>query len=281
MHTRGRLSPHLNEKSLNSPRESRRSRYREAPLPARGVMYEQSALVLDAGDQYLGRLSLVLIGLGHRPLYASDLDELVLLARERKQHVRSVVLPAARALEIWSDVNQRIVAPLGLAPSCVLLLGEKLDDSASEALHEHGVRWALWQPFSVADLRFALSHALWAADPDDVRLDSRVPCSIPVEVHTEDAIVPACLTDISMAGSFVQVDQPLPEGSSIAVRGNIRGRLVSLQCRVAWCTDAQIPSWRRPGMGVEFEQVGGSTLELLRRLVDDALDRFRLARPAS
>ena len=31
-------------------------------------MYEQSALVLDAGDQYLGRLSLVLIGLGHRPL---------------------------------------------------------------------------------------------------------------------------------------------------------------------------------------------------------------------
>ena len=47
-------------------------------------MYEQSALGLDGGDQYLGRLSLVLIGLGHRPLYAGDLDELVLLARERK-----------------------------------------------------------------------------------------------------------------------------------------------------------------------------------------------------
>ena len=143
------------------------------------------------------------------------------------------------------------------------------------------MRWALWQPFSVAELRFALSHALWAADPDDVRLDSRVPCSIPIEVRAEGATVPACLTDISMAGSFVQLAQPLPEGSSIVVRGEIRRRLVSLRSRVAWCTDARMPSWRQSGMGVELEQVGDSTLELLRRLVDDALDRFRLARTGS
>src|SRR5262245_29740550 len=121
--------------------------------------------MLDVGDDHLGQLSLALIALGHRPHYATDLDELVLMAHEHRERVSAVVLPAARALGVCADVLRRIVEPLGLAPASALLVGPRLDHSDAQALHDRGLRWALWEPFSFAELRFAVSHALAAADP--------------------------------------------------------------------------------------------------------------------
>jgi hypothetical protein len=39
-----------------------------------------------------------------------------------------------------------------------------------------------------------------------------------------------------------------------------------------------MPAWRKPGMGIEFEEVRLQTLRLLRCLIEEALDRFRIAR---
>src|SRR5262249_34418703 len=154
---------------------------------------------------------------------------LVLLARERKDQVSAIVLPAARAAGIWPEVRRRIVEPLGLAPACALVVGQRLDAPDAAALHDDGLRWALWEPFSFADLRFGVSHALAAADPDDLRLESRVPCAIPVEVVAHGEVASARLTDISTGGSFVQLARPIREGSSILLRGQLAGRLVSLR----------------------------------------------------
>jgi hypothetical protein len=186
-------------------------------------MYERSALILDLGTHHLAPFSLALIGLGHRPLYATDLDELVLLARERKEQVGAVVLPAARALALLPDVRRRIVEPLGLALACVLSVGDRLDAAEAAALHELGLRWTLREPFSFAELRFAVSHALAAADPNDFRLESRIPCSIPVDVEADGESVRACITDLSTSGAFVQSAKASPEGSSVVVRGQLPG----------------------------------------------------------
>jgi hypothetical protein len=240
-------------------------------------VYEKSALILDVGDSHLAQLSLALIELGHRPLYATDLDELVLLARERKDQVSAVVLSAARAVALWPEVRRRVVEPLGLAPACTLLVGKRLDVEDTVALHDDGLRWALWESFSFADLRFAVSHALAVADPDDFRVESRVPCSFPVDVVAHDEVAPARLTDISTGGSFVELARPVREGASILLRGQLAGRLVSIRARVAWRTGDRPPKWQKPGMGIEFEELGMQTLALLRRLVEGALDRFRLS----
>jgi Tfp pilus assembly protein PilZ len=244
-------------------------------------VYERSALILDAPDHRLGQLSLSLILLGHRPLYASDLDELVLLAREYRSQAGAVLLPAACAPAWWPSVLKRIVEPLGLTPAGVLPVGPRLAEADVEALRRDGVCWTLEEPFSPWELRFAVSMVLSAADPNEVRLKVRVPCSIAVDVDSSRRSTPARLTDLSTGGAFVQLARPHAPGTAVVLRGNLSGRLVSLPARVAWSTGADSPAWCDPGMGVEFERVGQKTLALLHQQVEAALRRFRLGAAGS
>ena len=221
-----------------------------------------------------------LLVLGHRPIYADDLDELLLLAREREQPVGALLLPAACALDWWPVVRKRVVEPLGLAPRSVLPVGARLPDAEAEALHCDGLRWALWEPFSPLELRFAVTLALSESDLFEFRIDTRVPCSIGVEVEAQSRIVPAHLTDLSACGAFVQLAHPHPERTPLVVRLELCGRVVSLRAHVAWRSGTRSPAWRDRGMGIEFEDVDPEALTLLREQAEHALDRFRLGAPA-
>lgn len=240
--------------------------------------YDRSCLIYDSADHLLAQTALSLIALGHRPFYADDVDEMVLLAREHRDQVGALLVPAARASDGWVRLRTRIVEALGIAPCAVLPVGARLSESDTAALHGHGhgLRWALWEPFSSKELRFAVSMVLSETDPNELRLETRVPCAITVEVSSQGRLVPGRLTDLSSGGAFVQLDRPHPEGTQVVLRGILGGRLVSLPARVAWRTGPHPPSWREPGIGIEFARIGLETLGLLRRQVNRALDRFRL-----
>jgi uncharacterized protein (TIGR02266 family) len=243
-------------------------------------MYERSTLILDSDDRRLAKVSESLTVLGHRPLCAEDIDELFALAKGRPAPVGALLLPAAYACDWWPVVRKRFVESLGVSPRSVLPVGARLADSDAQSLHRGGLRWALWEPFSPWELRFAVSVVLSVSDPNEMRLETRVPCSIAVEIESQTRAMPARLSDLSTGGAFVQTSHPHPVGTSIALRAELGGRPVPLHAVVAWRSGSHSPSWCDRGMGIAFERIELATLDLLRREVARALDRFRLcARP--
>jgi len=239
-------------------------------------VYERSALILDSEAGLLSQVSKSLAVLGHDPIYSDDVDELIALAGERPGKVGALLLSAVNACDWWPVVREDVVLPLRIAPRSVLPIGAVLADSDAQALHGDGLRWALAGPFTPLELRFAVSMVLSESDPNDLRLETRVPCSIAVEVASQTRAVPAELTDLSTGGAFVALAHPHPEGTPIVLRGALCGRPVSLHARVAWRTGTHTSSWRDRGMGVTFERIELATLDLLRREIDRALDRFRI-----
>jgi hypothetical protein len=241
-----------------------------------GASYDRSALIFDPHEQGLAKTSLALIALGHRPFYASDLDELVLLARERRAQLGAVLIPAAHVAAWWPALRARVLVPVGLEARSVLPVGEALAPVDSDSLHSAGIRWMLTEPYTTRELRFAVSMVLSATDPNELRLETRIPCSIGIEVGGERRAVPARISDLSTGGAFVEIDRPLMQGAQVVLRGALCGRLVSLPARVSWRTGLSSPKWRAAGMGIEFGRIGPDTLALVRREVARALARFRL-----
>jgi PilZ domain len=239
-------------------------------------VYDRSPLILDAEDHPLAPASTSLSVLGHRPVYSDDLDELLIMARECEGRVGALLLPAAHAFTWWSAVRKDLVEPLGISPRSVLPVGPKIDPTETEGLQREGVRWALRDPFSPWDLRFAVSQVLSESDLFELRFETRVPCVIPVELDTQELTTPAHLTDLSSGGAFVQLAHPKPTGTPVVIRGDLCGRPVSLPARVAWRSGAHTPPWRDRGMGLEFEALDADTAVLVREQVDRALGRFRI-----
>jgi hypothetical protein len=238
--------------------------------------YERAAMILDSDGGRLVQVSQSLTVLGHRPLYADDLEDLVVIAHERPAQVGALLLPAECAGDCWPAVRKRLIDPLGLSPSSVLVVGERLSFSDAYALHSDGLRWALREPFTPWELRFAVSLVLSVSDSNEPRLEMRVPCSIPVEIETDHRALSVQLTDLSTSGAFVELAHPLPDGMLVTVRGTLGGRPASLRARVAWRSCPDSPSWRDRGMGIEFDRVDRATHDLLRQQMVRAIDRFRL-----
>jgi len=238
--------------------------------------YDRSALILDADEHTLTQVSMSLLVLGHRSIYADDLDELLVLAREREAQVGALIVPSHRAFEWWPTLSKRILEPLALAPLAVLPVGDRLPDADAETLYCDGVRWALWEPYSPWELRFAASLVLSECDPNEAREDARVPCSIAVEIASESRSQTARITDLSRGGVFVQLAHPNPRDSEVVLCTELCGRVVSLRGRVAWRTSPSSPAWLDRGMGIEFQGVDADTLDLLRQEMDRARDRFRI-----
>jgi hypothetical protein len=238
--------------------------------------YVRSPLILDGDDHPLEQVSASLSVLGLQQLYADDLEELTAIAADYRTQAGALLLPATRAVDWWPAVRKRVIEPLGLAPRSVLPVGAQIADSDAESLHCDGLRWALWEPYSPFELRFAVSLVLSETDEKDLRIETRVPCAISVAVESQSRTVPAQLTDLSTSGACVQLDHPHPEGTPVVLRGQLCGWSVTLPARVAWRSGPHSPSWRDRGMGVVFERVELGALDLLRQQMHRALDRFRL-----
>jgi len=239
-------------------------------------IYERSALILDSEDHRLAEVAASLSVLGHQLLYADGLEDLVSLAVEYHARVGALVVPAGRAAAWWPEVRKRVVGPFGLSPRAVLPVGERIREADAEALHRDGLRWALWEPFTPWELRFAVTMVLAVADPNELRLETRVPCAIPVEVVSDRRSTTASLTDLSSAGACIQISHPHARETAVVLRGSLAGRPVALAARVAWRSGPHSPSWRDPEMGVAFERIELGQLDLLRQEMQRSLDRFRL-----
>jgi uncharacterized protein (TIGR02266 family) len=239
-------------------------------------MYERQALILDGDGATLSELSLSLISLGISPLYATDLDELVLLASEYREGVGGVLVAAEAIDAQLPALLERVVEPLGLPPAAVVPIGAPLGSEARDELAARGLRWVLWRPFEPCELRFVVAQALSDSDPEEIRADERVPCSIPAQLECPIRTAKVRLTDLSRGGCFASLADPFPRGTRVALRCNLDGRPFAARGRVAWASAADLPAWREPGMGIEFLELEDDARAGLVRTVEARIGRYRL-----
>lgn len=237
-------------------------------------MYERAALILDS-DHTLGDLSLSLIALGLRPLYATDFDELVLLSREYRSQVGAALLPAGEIGARLPALRKRVLEPLALPASAVVTVGEPLLHEV-ESLRAEGLRFCLRTPHQAHELRYVVARALSDTDPDELRRDPRVPCEIGAAVESEHRHVRARIADLSARGAFVALSHPHAVGSTVRLTFMLQEHACAVTARVAWRTGADTPPWRDRGMGVELVDVGEDVQEVLRQTVAEQVHRFKL-----
>jgi hypothetical protein len=238
-------------------------------------MYERAALILDGENHPLGGLSLALIALGLRPLYAAELDELVLLSREYRSQVGALLLPSEELPAWLPSVRKQVLEPLGLALSNVIPVGNRIAPELAAALRDEGVRYCLPAEPEPHELRHVVARAISDSDPGELRRDPRVPCEIPTSIESEHRTVEGRLTDLSLGGAFVSLAHPFARETEIQLDFALGSHRAVLLARVRWCVDPRSPAWRDRGVGVEFVEVDRTTAAALRRFVDAKTNRFR------
>lgn len=238
-------------------------------------MYERAALIFDSERHTLGELSLSLISLGLRPLYATDFDELVLLSREYRSQVGAALVAAEAAGATLPALRKRVLEPLALPAAAVVTVGEPLAGEA-EALRAEGLRFCLRTPYQAHELRYVVARALSDTDPRELRREPRVPCEMGCGVDSEHRRVRARIADLSVRGAFVALGHPHAEGTTVRLTFTLDGHPCAVSARVAWRTGADTPPWRDRGMGVELLEVPDDLRDLLTRTVMAQVDRFKL-----
>jgi hypothetical protein len=238
-------------------------------------VYERAALIFDSERHALGELSLSLISLGLRPLYATDFDELVLLSREYRSQVGAALVAAEAVGATLPALRKRVLEPLALPAAAVVTVGEPLAGEA-EALRAEGLRFCLRTPYQAHELRYVVARALSDTDPRELRREPRVPCEIGCGVESEHRKVRARIADLSVRGAFVAFGHPHAENSTVRLTFTLDGHACTVSARVAWRTGADTPPWRDRGMGVELTEVPEEVRDLLRRTVTAQVDRYKL-----
>jgi Tfp pilus assembly protein PilZ len=238
-------------------------------------VYERAALIFDNDAHELGDLSLSLIALGLRPLYAVDPDEVVLLSREYRSQVGAALVPADVAVARLPLLKKRILEPLALPASAVLTVGEPSAGEA-EALRLEGLRFCLRTPYQAHELRYVVAQALSNTDPNDLRRDPRVPCEIGVGIASEHRSVRGRIADLSVRGLFIAIAHPHAENTELRLTFTLEGEACEVAGRVAWRTDQSTPPWRDRGMGIELVEPNEALRERLGRCVAAQVHRFRL-----
>jgi uncharacterized protein (TIGR02266 family) len=217
-----------------------------------------------------------MIALGLRPLYATELDELVLLSREYRSQISAVLLPSESMAERLPGLRKHGLEPLGLSLSALVPVGGRVAPELAATLREEGVRFCLPTQCEPHELRHVIASAMSLNDPGELRLDPRVPCSLPVSVESEHRTIEGQLVDVSMGGAFVALAHPFAEGTAVKLHLVLERQPLSVRAQVSWRIDARSPAWRDRGMGVEFEDLDEAACVVLQQLVTEQTNRFRL-----
>ena len=240
--------------------------------------YERFALVLDSASVELGRASLRLLELGIDVLYANDLDEAELLARQESERLGAVLIPVTFGLDRVEALLSRVCSKLAAGPRGLVLLGLEPESEFVEVLRAKGVTWRLWEPFEERELRFVMTAAMATAHGGERRKDARIPTEIATTVfmgrHRKDVTV----HDLSASGAYLAAPNPFLEGSGLSFEiplpdGLVLGKAEVVNAKTAdRAGRADVPE----GMGIVFTQLTPGSRETLQAFLQGWIQRFRL-----
>lgn len=239
--------------------------------------YQRFALILDSETAELGSVAVRLLELGLDVLYANDVDEATLLARQETEHLGAVLIPANYSLARVDELLERVCSQASGARGLVVV-GLEPDPEFLDGLRERGVEWRLWEPFSERELRFVMASAMSTDHAADRRKAPRIPTQIETAVfsgrHRKDVVV----HDLSTGGAYLASEKPFLEGTLLSLDIPLPEGSVVGKGEVVYAKTADQPG--RPdvpeGMGVVFTKLAPRSARALTAYVDAWLKRFRL-----
>jgi len=235
-------------------------------------------LVLDSAKCSLGEAALALVRLGIEALYANDVDEAALLARQEGARVRGALAPSALSPIEAAEILEMLVPRTGIRPASLVLAGPRPDDAAVEALRAAGLRWSLWDPFTPVELRFLATLAVWEGSDSELRIEPRVPTSLRASVTSGGKTRPVVVSDLTPSGAFLEMDSPPPSGRNVGLEIALPSGSIQIVASVRWVrATAQTEPIERPaGAGVEFAPPRPAEAEALRAQMIAGMSRFEL-----
>ncbi len=241
--------------------------------------YERFALILDSESAPLGRAAVRLIEMGIDVLYAADVDEAALLARQEAQRLGALLFPTGIEVARLEDLLERVCPQLSAGTRALVAVGPEASPERVELLVASGAQWRLPDPGVERELRYVTAAAMAIGHVDERRKQLRIPSQIETTVfmgrHRKDVLV----YDLSRGGAYLAAENPFLEGSSLTIdivlpAGRVVGRA---EVRNANTADRLVRPDVPEGMGIAFQRLEGASEHLLRDYIEDWLDRFKLA----
>jgi hypothetical protein len=240
----------------------------------------ESRLVLICDDDKgsLGDVALQLVRVGTDAVYASDLYESELMARQEGRNIRAVLIPSSTTPERLDEVLECISPHTRVAIENFAVLGRRPHDKHVEMLRDHGVGWRLWAPYDNRDLRFLTWGLVWAGTDDDLRLHARIPTALPAKVARRGAEREVLIGDLSRSGAYIETGEPFPAGSQVHLSISLPVGMVEFYGITRWvASEANGPvRGRPPGFGMEFLEIPEGSLRAVVEHLESELDRFAL-----
>jgi hypothetical protein len=159
-----------------------------------------------------------------------------------------------------------------------LAVGEAPDNGARKKLRAAGVRYALWEPFDDATLRFQLNRA-WNADRDDhKRANPRIPTYLHAQVGGGQRVKDGVVYSLSIQGAFIETPRASMAGAQVDLAIRLPSCFIETKARVVF---ANVPgNLQRPnlplGMAVRFESLESGTSKRLKAYVKDRLAQLEV-----
>jgi hypothetical protein len=240
--------------------------------------YERFALILDSERSELGRAAVRLLELGIDVLYANDVDEAALLARQESHRLGAVLVPSTLGPAQVGRLAEGVCSRLEAGAGALVLVGLEPAPELASALAAQGARWCLWEPYDERELRFVAAAAMATGHRGERRKELRLPTCIETAVfmgrHRKDVVV----HDLSSGGAYLAAEKPFLEGSPLSIdiplpEGSVVGRAEVVNAKTF---DRPGRSDVPEGMGVVFKQLPDASQQALRGFLARSLARFRL-----
>jgi diguanylate cyclase (GGDEF)-like protein len=245
-----------------------------ASKPASPGREKGRVLLVDDGRGSLGSVAMRLGHLGIDIHYASALDEAHLFVAQERDAIRLVAFPPTVELERARGVLDRLAEIVG-ERRCCIVIGERPDEDVRLAMRASGVDWVLWAPFNDTELRYVVKSAMTLREELVDRREVRVPVDLVANIQCSDRREVAVVSSLSPLGAFVELSDPLPNGSSMRIeidlgRDRFRGfaRVIHVQTE-----DPERPN-EPSGMGVKFYSFDRDEQRLLRKAVSEIQSRY-------
>jgi hypothetical protein len=248
-------------------------------IPASPDRYERYALIFDPTQaSRLGAEALGLVERGIDPLYASDVDEVHLMALQESGRVGSLVVPGQISPAMLDVLIDRIASQLWAGTRSIVVVGPPEDRGALRALRDRGISWVLREPYDASEFRFVVAAALATEDKLDPRGGLRVPLTMPISVRHEQSSKSGLVRNLSIGGAYVALADPPAPSSQIRVAFSIGDRPLEADAAVVYTQRPDVAgrAVREPGMGIAFRGVAESERTALSDFIVERINCFRL-----
>lgn len=239
-----------------------------------------SVMLIEGSPGRLNELARRIRLQGAEPIVAQgNAEAAVLLPRPGADTgIVAVLLDSALASRTLKKELNRLRSSSGGLDLFFLAVGEEPQPALRKKLRSAGVRYALWEPFDDAILRFQLNRA-WNDDRDDhKRANPRIPTYLHAQVGGGQRVKDGVVYSMSIQGAFIETPRASMAGAQVDLAIRLPSCFVETKARVVF---ANVPgNLQRPnlpmGMAVRFESLDAETSKQLKLYVKDRLTQLEV-----